>query len=70
MIGALRRVHKTCNTEESYILAVLELIWEWLRKDYRVQWIVKAIRKALIICDDVILENLRGLIPAQKFRSA
>jgi hypothetical protein len=59
MIGAVRRVQRTCNTNESFLLGVLELLWEWLNKDYAVTQIEKSFRRANTTCDDIAINLLR-----------
>jgi len=65
MIGAIKRVLRTCNSNEGYILGVLELIWEWIRKSYKVSMIEAAVRRSNIIVDDVVLDVLRAYAKAR-----
>jgi len=67
MVGALKRVLWTCNTTEGCILGMLELLWEWVVKGYKLRDIEGAIRQANIIYDDLLILTLRDMRYPPKF---
>jgi len=67
MIGLLKRVERTSNTGDGAMLSVLELLWEWVVKKYRISDIESAIRQANVLGCDLFLKFLRDIGSRPRF---